>query len=173
MVLPLRSIALKLSRLPIGGLVVAALARWLPGVLPFRVAVLPHMVLLRHPVPSAKVHLLGIPRRMVRDVTTPDPRVGAFWSDLEDWAATDGAGYGVAAGITNVGARQDVRLLHVHLVSDLPSSWGAEPHWSGLTLPHVMARLRDQFDDHDAQRSGSFGFMLTDCTNVEVRFDEA
>lgn len=185
MIPSLRRVALRLSRLPIGGRAVAVVARWCPRLLPFRVAVLPHLVLLRHPAPMDTVHLLAIPRRLIRDVRTPHPVVGAFWSDLENWMLGPGTEHGIAAGITNVGARQDVRLLHVHLVSEVPDwcspdSCATGRHWSGQTLPHAMARLRDCVHDQCASvrdqqefASGSFGFPLIGGTTFEVRFDGA
>lgn len=64
---------------------------------------------------------LAVSRRGIPDLLVADSRSQAFWSRLaESWAAFDGA----AVGISNLGRRQDVRLLHVHLLPQRPA-WAA------------------------------------------------
>jgi diadenosine tetraphosphate (Ap4A) HIT family hydrolase len=120
-----RQLAFALARTAAGGLIVSVVARWRPQLIPGLISFDDAMVVLEHPAPLAPSHLLAICRRYVRDIDDRGSRNGSFWSSIEVWLEQRGADFGVRAVVTNVGRRQEVRLLHAHLLS-APPGWLSE-----------------------------------------------
>ena len=114
----------RLARTSVGGRTVAVVARLTPRLIPGRVHSSTHLLVLAHPQPKEPGHLLAIPRGYVADATEADePLCEAMANDLDAWVCSDTAATPIGYLMTNVGERQDVGLLHVHLVVNPPAAW--------------------------------------------------
>lgn len=78
------------------------------------------LIVFWHPTPSYEVHLLIVPKKVIKDFSSVDAN-GSFWlnlpsvvQDLVEKFELDQKGYRL---ITNTGEYQDVKQLHFHLVS--------------------------------------------------------
>jgi len=78
------------------------------------------LIVFRHPTPSYEVHLLIVPKKVVKDFSSVDAN-SSFWlnfpsvvHDLVEKFDLIQKGYRL---ITNTGEYQDVKQLHFHLVS--------------------------------------------------------
>lgn len=132
----MRGAALAVARSVPGGVFAGLLVRWVPRLVPRRRQLGRDVVVVDHPVPVADVHQLAISRGRVADVSVP---AGAFWREL---AAMWREGW--AIGITNLGERQDVRLLHVHLLAT-PPAWTSGPALrQGHELPDLVAAVVEE-----------------------------
>ncbi|QHF22880.1 hypothetical protein GTU73_01900 [Rathayibacter sp. VKM Ac-2804] len=92
------------------GMVVLAVPRLIPGV----IFVSRDLVVLKHPRPISVVHLVAVPRKYLRDIQDSTPLRDVFLDRLSAWWRQEPVVEYV--GISNVGVRQEVRYLHVHLV---------------------------------------------------------
>jgi|GEM_PF-3875941 len=134
---PLRRLALGAARSRIGAGLVASVLHRFPRVAPGRRIILAELVVLEHPSPMVPGHLLAVSRHGVSDVSATGSRAEDFWTALGDWWDAEGA---TLTGITNLGARQEVRLLHVHLVPET-SPPADIPPVQGETLAGAVAAL--------------------------------
>jgi hypothetical protein len=103
------------------------------------------------------VHLVAIPRRYIRDVRQWGATSEAFWAAVGSWFETHAEEHGVRAAVTNVGTRQEVRFLHVHLVSESPrwlTGCGSDP------ADTLAAALRASVAGDGPPGSGSYGVIL-------------
>lgn len=136
------AVVLGISRSWIGARIAASIARWVPQLFPGKIAILPELVVIRHPAPIASVHLLAVARRGIRDAIVDHAGADTFWESLGTWLRRHGPEWTIAAGITNLGARQEVRLLHVHLMAAAPGWAQGPPDVTADSLVRVMAELR-------------------------------
>lgn len=135
----LRRLALAVSRSRIGVGFASWAVRWVPALVPGRLVTVPELLIISHPAPIAPDHLLAVSRHGTPDLLTDDSQSRAFWSRLaECWTTFDG----VAVGISNLGRRQDVRLLHVHLLPQRPDWAAGESTAAGESIATVLQSLR-------------------------------
>jgi diadenosine tetraphosphate (Ap4A) HIT family hydrolase len=128
-----RHLAFALARTAAGGRIGSVVARWRPQLIPGLISFNGALVVLEHPAPIAPIHLLAISRSYVRDIEDLGPRNEGFWSSIEFWLEQRGAGFGVRVAVTNVGRRQEVGLLHAHLLAE-PPHWLSEEALSRQSL---------------------------------------
>jgi len=166
--LALRRAALWLARRSAGGRAVTVVARYCPRLIPGRIFVSPDLIVFGHPRPIAEVHLVAMPRTYIRDVLDWSPRGEDFWAAVDAWFTRYAEDHGVRAAVTNVGTRQEVRFLHVHLISELPA-WlttrGPDP------VDTLVAALHRSIPGDCGRRDGrSYGGIRTP-TGWVVRTD--
>jgi diadenosine tetraphosphate (Ap4A) HIT family hydrolase len=164
----LRRGALGLARTDAGGRLVATVAHRQPELLPGRVAVLPELVIIRHPAPSAPGHLLAVPRTPIDDALAEATAADAFWNGLADWLDQDTVARNLHAGITNVGRRQDVALLHVHLLGTAPAWMIGPGRWAADSLADTFAQVRAGVAG--ASPTASYGFTIHTAVPVAPRW---
>ena len=148
----------------------AWLSRWIPAALPGRIVVQDALVVLEHPVPTAAVHLVAMPRRRLSDAHVTGLVVDEFWRALGDWLCSAGARRGIRVGITNVGSRQDVPQLHVHLIGECPE-W-AVPPLDVVPSDDLVSAVRTAVTDPDRRPQmrlgGSWGFAVGEAQTWRV-----
>ena len=152
-----------MARSSAGGVAVWLVARWVPSAIPGRLFIDSELVVLRHPVPTEQVHLLVLPRRRLADAHDQGDDVGRFWTSLGEWVLGRASARGVCAGVTNVGSRQDVPLLHVHLIGRRPA-WieaSTEPAASADRLADAVRICVGRADVRTRLAAGgSYGFEI-------------
>lgn len=104
---------LRVARSRVGGRAVAEVMRWVPQAVPGVIYIGTHVVVAPHPTPIAPGHLVAVTRRRVHDVRSPG--AAALLDELAGWLGRQDRP-DVRRLVTNVGIRQDVPLLHVHLL---------------------------------------------------------
>lgn len=157
----LRRGLLGVSRSRPGARMVAGVARSAPRLIPRRVALGDELVIFRHPVPVSDVHLVAIPRGPVADAHSTGRLADGFWLGLEQWLAGSAGRFGVAAGVTNLGSRQDVRLLHVHLLGEVPDWLDSTAGRRGRTLLEAIDRVRTAAADEPFGSWATYAFAVS------------
>lgn len=132
-----RKFALRLARSYLGGRLIGAAIRAVPDFLPGLILKTDCLVILRHPVPSAANHCLAVPRKSIANIKDTGNRLDNFLTAFESWWMTTGMAGRI---VTNLGSRQEVRLLHLHLFTT-PQGVDAEEH-SPASMPLAKAMSR-------------------------------
>lgn len=133
---------LRFARSRLGGRCAWLTARLCPQLMPGVLTVERHYVLLRHPRPIAPEHLLILPRSYLRDARDRRSAARSFWDGVEEVLGNSRD----VDGVTNLGERQEVALLHVHLLSNVRASTvgGCDSGWiSAPCLSGLIAKLAD------------------------------
>lgn len=139
-----------MARTTVGGRVVCEIGRRVPFVVPGRVHTGENVLVFKHPVPSAPGHLVAIPRKYVRDACSSSSPAHTFWDQLEAWILAQPTASRPKTGITNLGRRQEVGLLHVHLLDALPRWWPTDhPPDLSPTLRNAMMRTEELLGERD------------------------
>ena len=138
-----------------------------PRLVPGRIATLPEAVIMRHPVPMAAGHLLALPRTPIADAREDSTAADHFWEAIARWLDTDAADHGLTAGITNVGERQDVPLLHVHLMCRTPTWFSGPGRWAAGRLSTAFAAMRT---GAGGPQTASYGFPIERVVTVSPKW---
>jgi histidine triad (HIT) family protein len=81
----------------------------------------PRVLAFHHTQPYRQVHIVVIPKRHVRSLTTltgqDEPLVRELLAVIQDVASAVEAEHGAATVLTNLGNYQDSKHLHVHVLS--------------------------------------------------------
>jgi diadenosine tetraphosphate (Ap4A) HIT family hydrolase len=165
---------LRVSRSRPGARLVATVARSAPRLIPRRIAIMDDVLIFKHPVPAAGVHLIAVPRGQVADAHAVGRLADGFWIGLDNWLSAHATGFGVAAGVTNVGTRQDVRLLHVHLLGDPPGWLDSGQTWRGGALLEAVDGIRKAAPERPVRSWASYGFRVATGADWKVsRIEDA
>jgi len=146
---------------------VSLVAQRSPSLVPGRITTLPEAIILRHPVPTSAGHLLAVPRHSIADALTDTPAADAFWDTVAQWLDDHGREHDLHAGITNVGDRQDVALLHVHLVCERPSWLTGPGRWTGDDLSGAFQAMRH---GKPGPKTASYGFLINAAVRVSPKW---
>lgn len=134
------------------------LVRMMPWAVPGRLTTTSALVMMRHPRPIVEGHRLAVSRNGIRDVGQGQGQADRFWSELAAWADDAGLIGPDDLLVTNFGDRQDVRLLHVHVLPQRPAWAQGDPDVSAAGLPATVTALRKRWSESWKGRSGSVGF---------------
>lgn len=81
----------------------------------------PEVLAFQHTRPYRTVHIVVVPKRHVRSLTTlaaeDEPLVRELLAATQEVAADVEARHGAATVLTNLGAYQDSKHLHIHVMS--------------------------------------------------------
>ena len=152
---------------PLSGYLVRAIVRFgLLDMMPLKDAARSETLkIFHHPKPRKQPHIMFVPYFPVKDAFAlrGHPKEAAFWRDVSN-AIQDAAekceldDYLV---VFNVGARQEVMQLHLHLgPADLPVY--------GVNTPRTRKRLRKRFYEvykYEMREAGNYG------THIQALFD--
>lgn len=129
-----------------------------PWLVPGRIVVTPTMVMMRHPRPMMVGHDLVVSRGGILDLTQ-DEGAEEFWDAVEE----SSSGQELARVlVTNIGDRQEVRLLHVHLLLETPSWALGVPVTSAERLSTLAQSVRQEWALIWWGRTGSVAFRHED-----------
>jgi histidine triad (HIT) family protein len=118
----MKRLLFRLARSPISRYFIGWVFTYMSWTIPVnRLHETPTLLAFYHPVPSHRIHILIVPKRMYASITAIKPDDAAFFADLLQTVAKlvadlvlEEPGYSL---ICNGGAYQDVPQVHFHLIS--------------------------------------------------------
>lgn len=136
----IRKSGLRLARSRFGGRLAAAAFAHFPFLIPGVFAVRTGLVVFSHPVPMTNPHLVVVPRRWISDARSDSKHADAFSAALETWINEPGNSFAELELVTNLGVRQEVRFLHVHVIPRVDQTGTVVAASSSLQTAWAQAR---------------------------------